>query len=362
MPGRYTVLGWPKIAPDIDTGQIRWHIVNFTEKLPKYKTVLAFTNAFAKWQAAFDNIEPRGRVIELHSTSDFHQAHIHIFFLKKGVEKQTFKLDDGSEYTVTNPWPFKGALNVLAHVPYGAHQIHFDESENWSELHNWVAGDVKIRLEEVVLHELGHIFDLGHSQVKEAVMYPTYDGTHMQIHDDDQRGLSKAWNVIKAGLAESLLPKKPGLLDLCPSPGLVEAGMYFYGWLKEVPGPGSHPTLLEIIREMFPSAQDDSKVAWCSIILNAVAKMSGYERTNSGLARSWLDIGTPIEFEDRKMGDILIYWRVKKASPWGHANIYINDYDESRMRGLGGNQQDAMNIRAYSNIRLLGIRRLAKVE
>ena len=76
-PAEYKLLNWKKLVPD-DQGIIWWHVANFTEKMDKFKVLFAFQTCFEKWQAAFDIIEPAGRVIELRSTDDWHLSLIHI--------------------------------------------------------------------------------------------------------------------------------------------------------------------------------------------------------------------------------------------------------------------------------------------
>lgn len=42
----YRTLGWPKIKPSSE-GFVFWHIVNFTQHMPKEKTVEAFEDVFS---------------------------------------------------------------------------------------------------------------------------------------------------------------------------------------------------------------------------------------------------------------------------------------------------------------------------
>jgi Matrixin/Putative peptidoglycan binding domain len=79
--------------------------------------------------------------------------------------------------------PFDGPGNVLAHAWYPADPLsgdtHFDEDEEWTEF----------QLGQVALHELGHALGLDHSTVAEAVMWPFFDGTHPELHEDDMAGI-----------------------------------------------------------------------------------------------------------------------------------------------------------------------------
>ncbi|KAK2643019.1 hypothetical protein Ddye_024782, partial [Dipteronia dyeriana] len=83
--------------------------------------------------------------------------------------------------------PFDGPRGVLAHAfaPTDG-RLHFDAEENW------VVGAVKdgFDIQTVGLHELGHIFGLEHSSVKEAIMWPMQPpGQTKGLNDDDIQGI-----------------------------------------------------------------------------------------------------------------------------------------------------------------------------
>ena len=362
-PADYSFLNWKMIEPDTE-GNIYWHIVNFTPDQPKHKTLLAFTKAFDIWQQAFDNhVMPVGRYITFKPTADFHQAHIRLFFMNPRVKQQQYKISDGTMYTLRNDWPFKGPLGVLAHRPPNKHEIHFDESERWSDIHKYEKEGnqwtLYVHLMAVALHEIGHICDLGHSTVANSLMFASYDGKKLGLAADDYNGLNRKWTPIKSKVAAFIKSKAPAPIVADDSGDLITQAFKFYG-LKEVDGPDSEPTIIRWIKDMFPTAVDDSKVAWCSIFMNAIAKLSGYEHTNNAMAKSWLKIGKEISWEDRDIGDVAIFNRGKDPR-FGHVAMYINDRGDDLIRVLGGNQQNAVNIRSYSRSRLVGFRRLSKL-
>lgn len=194
-PAEFALLNWKMIEPD--NGVIRWHIVNFTPDMDKYKVILAFTKVFEEFQIAFDKIPPVGRYISLETTDNFYDAHIHYFFVDPYVSEQKFLISDGSEYVLTTNWPFiDGPGGVLAHRPPNLHQIHFDEAEPWVEINK--PGGIKLRA--TALHETGHIFDLDHSENKDSVMAPYYDEVKTQLTNDDFMGLSDRWSEKKYDL------------------------------------------------------------------------------------------------------------------------------------------------------------------
>jgi uncharacterized protein (TIGR02594 family) len=114
-----------------------------------------------------------------------------------------------------------------------------------------------------------------------------------------------------------------------------------------------------------PDATDE--VAWCSSWLNALAWMLRLPRSKSAAARSWLNVGTPVEIADAEPGfDVVILKRGTGPQPGpeitsgaqGHVGLFAG-VDQAFVLVLGGNQGDVVSIARYPIASVLGVRRLA---
>lgn len=89
--------------------------------------------------------------------------------------------------------PFDGPGGIIAHAfaPTDG-RFHFDAAETWA------VGPMRGEhdMETVALHEIGHLLGLGHSTVKNAIMYPTImTGTIKGLNADDIKGIKALYNI-----------------------------------------------------------------------------------------------------------------------------------------------------------------------
>ena len=140
---------------------------------------------------------------------------------------------------------------------------------------------------------------------------------------------------------------------------MIHKALTQYG-IREIQGPVANNP--EIIKYFVASNQiwvKTDETAWCSAFVDWVAKETGHEYTRKLNARSWLDVGDPIE-HFQKVGDVVILWRVSKTDWRGHVGFFISE-DKDYIWILGGNQSNQVCIKPYPKSRLLGYRRLRKI-
>lgn len=129
------------------------------------------------------------------------------------------------------------------------------------------------------------------------------------------------------------------------------------GVTKEIVGPQHNQQIVDFFKAVGHGWIKDDETAWCAAFVGAMLSEAGLEGTGKLNARSYLDWGEPIDLNEAKPGDIVVFWRVNPNSWQGHVGFYVN-HGATVVSVLGGNQDNEVNIKPYKKDVLLGVRRL----
>jgi len=127
----------------------------------------------------------------------------------------------------------------------------------------------------------------------------------------------------------------------------------------EGPGPADNPIIMEMYASVGHDWVEHDSVAWCAAFVGHCLERAGIRSTRKLTARSYLDWGVPVEVADAQRGDIGVIPR--GSSNWQGHVFFIDRIEGAWVWGLGGNQDDAVNVKRYPVSKLLGIRRAGDV-
>ena len=127
----------------------------------------------------------------------------------------------------------------------------------------------------------------------------------------------------------------------------------------EGPGPADNPVIMEMYASVGHDWVEHDAMAWCAAFVGHCLEKAGIRSTRKLTARSYLDWGVPVEVADAQLGDIGVIPR--GASGWQGHVFFIDRIEGAWVWGLGGNQDDAVNVKRYPVSKLLGVRRAGNV-
>ncbi|PZM07575.1 TIGR02594 family protein [Rhizobium tubonense] len=114
-----------------------------------------------------------------------------------------------------------------------------------------------------------------------------------------------------------------------------------YIGLKEVVGSGNNPEIVAMWVKLGLPFRDDA-TPWCAGFVGFVLENSGIKSTRSGLALSYEKWGIPIS--KPIVGAIVTFKRLGG----GHVGFVVGKDAAGNLMVLGGNQSDAVNIKAFT--------------
>ncbi len=146
------------------------------------------------------------------------------------------------------------------------------------------------------------------------------------------------------------LPQKYIDLKKLEAPKLVVVALRDYG-LKETPGPGDNPTIMQWAKKLGIKDYIHDAIAWCGLTMAHWWHDAEKPVINEPLwALNWAKAG---QKADRpSLGDTLVF----KRDGGGHVALYVGE-DDDCYHILGGNQSDMVNITRRQKSTLVAARR-----
>ncbi len=120
--------------------------------------------------------------------------------------------------------------------------------------------------------------------------------------------------------------------------------------LREIKGPQHAAEILQFWRDIKRGGIKDDETPWCAAFVGAMLERVGIQSTRFESARSYLTWGT--ELREPVPGCIVVFTR----DGGGHVGFVVGQNENRDLLVLGGNQSDAVNVRAFPRARVTGYR------
>ena len=120
--------------------------------------------------------------------------------------------------------------------------------------------------------------------------------------------------------------------------------------LKETPGPGNTPEVVQFFKDIKRGGIKDDIVPWCSAFVGAMLERSGITSSRYESAMSYADWGMPLPAPE--YGCIVVF----KRDGGGHVGFVVGRASNGNLLVLGGNQGDAVNIKEFDLDRVVAYR------
>lgn len=132
-------------------------------------------------------------------------------------------------------------------------------------------------------------------------------------------------------------------------PAYIELARSLIG-LHEVKGSLHSPEIVQFWKDIKRGGIKDDETPWCAAFVGSVLERSGIVSSRFESAKSYLDYGTKIS--KPVYGCIVVFSR----DGGGHVGFVVGRDSADNLLVLGGNQGDAVNIKAFPRSRVTGYR------
>lgn len=119
---------------------------------------------------------------------------------------------------------------------------------------------------------------------------------------------------------------------------------------KEIKGAQHNPLILQFWKDIRRGGIKDDETPWCAAFVGAVLERCGIPSSRYESARSYLQWGR--ELKEPGLGCVVVLLR----EGGGHVGFVVGMSSNKDLMVLGGNQSDAVNIRAFPRSRISGYR------
>lgn len=119
---------------------------------------------------------------------------------------------------------------------------------------------------------------------------------------------------------------------------------------KEIPGARHEPLILSWWRWIKRGGIKSDEVPWCAAFVGAMLEQCGIQSTRFESARSYASWG--VQLQRPVHGCIAVFSR----NGGGHVGFVVGRSATGQLLILGGNQSDAVNVRAFGMDRLTSLR------
>ncbi|XP_049798370.1 matrix metalloproteinase-26-like [Schistocerca nitens] len=103
-------------------------------------------------------------------------------------------------YKIANKREFNGKGNVLGHAFFPNRnndplETQMDKDENWySEIEKHIP-KYQTKIFVVLVHEIGDVLSLENSDDFESIMYPYYNGSHLELSENDNDAIQSIYGT-----------------------------------------------------------------------------------------------------------------------------------------------------------------------
>lgn len=119
---------------------------------------------------------------------------------------------------------------------------------------------------------------------------------------------------------------------------------------REIKGKENNPLIVQWWKDIKRGGIKDDETPWCAAFAGAMLEHAGIRSTRFESAKSYLDWGT--ELKEPAYGCVVVFNR----QGGGHVGFVVGRTYSGDLLVLGGNQNDAVSIAAFSPSRVSGCR------